>query len=246
MILRPPVFVLLTIVFGVLSVSEAQTITPKHSRKFTRYDNCQFVPTTYVDGDSFKVRIREQEFVFRLYYVDCPEADDRFPDRNEEQAQYFGITTAESLAAGRAAKDFVGTVMAGKEFTVFTRWSSALGSSRLPRYYAIIEVDGRGLADLLVENGFARLHGTSVNHPNGTKADAYIATLATLEESAKAQKAGAWANSKPALQHPSVEEVKETWEVPRWLDRLIAAAMGAATVGTAWLVRTKTRRRAAA
>jgi hypothetical protein len=83
---------------------------------------------------------------------------------------------ARSLAAGRAAKKYVRELLTGKKFTVFTLWTSALGSSKLPSYYAIIEVDGRGLADLLVENGFARLHGTSVNHPSGKKASDYIAT----------------------------------------------------------------------
>ena len=166
---RPPFLAIVFLALGLLAPADAQTITPKHSRKFTRFDDCAFVPTSFVDGDSFRLRIGQDEFVFRLYYVDCPETDDRFPDRNAEQAEYFGITDAESLAAGKAAKEYVAGLLTGKALTVFTRWASALGSSRLPRYYGVVEVEGRGLADLLVENGLARLHGMSVNHPGGTK-----------------------------------------------------------------------------
>lgn len=217
-----------------LAFADEPAITPKHTKTFKRYDNCEFVPGRYADGDSFMVMIGQQEFMMRLYYVDAPESDERFPDRNAEQAHYFGITPPESVAAGRAAKKFVADLLAGKKFTVYTRWATALGSSKLPRHYAVIEVDGRGLADLLVENGLARLHGTKVTHPNGTKADDYIATLQELEVAAIAGKKGAWATSRPELRHPVVEETKETTETPRWLDRLLFGAAGASAVGAAW------------
>jgi len=81
-------------------------------------------------------------------------------------------------------------LLTGKKFTAFTRSATALGSSKLPRYYAVIEMDGGGLAVLLVKHGFARVHSTKVNHPDGTKADDYIETLAEMEKSAEAAKAG--------------------------------------------------------
>lgn len=223
----------------------ADSIAPKHSKKFTRYDGCEFVPTQYADGDSFRVRIGDDEFVFRLYYVDAPESDERFPDRNAEQAQYFGITPEESVAAGKTAKEYVRQLLTGKKFTVFTRWASALGSSKLPRYYAVIEIEGRGLADMLVENGFARLHGIKVNHPDGRKADDYLATLADLEKTAEAKKLGAWANSKPELRHPVIEEIKEVVEMPRWVERSLFAGLGGSAVGAAWILSVTMRRRRA-
>lgn len=225
------------------SAVDGQTITAKHSRSFTRYDNCEFVATQYADADSFCVRIREQEFVFRLYYVDAPESDERFPDRNAEQAQYFGITPAESLAAGKAARAFVSEFLAGKTFSVYTRWASALGSSKQPRYYAIIEVEGRGLAEVLVENGFARLHGISVNYPDGTKAGSYITGLAVLEQTAKERKAGAWTNSRPQAVESSILETPESPELPQWLDRSMFAGIGGMIVGTMWIITSIMRRR---
>ena len=54
-------------------------IVPKHSKKFVRLDDCRFVATKYADGDSFRVAVGEDEFVFRIYFVDCCESDTRFP-----------------------------------------------------------------------------------------------------------------------------------------------------------------------
>lgn len=44
-------------------LNAAESITPSHSRKFTRYDGCEFIPTKYADGDSFRVRIGADESV---------------------------------------------------------------------------------------------------------------------------------------------------------------------------------------
>lgn len=62
-------------VAAVTALAQEQTITPKHSRRFTRYEGCEFVPTKYADGDSLLVRVGKDEFVFRLYCVDAPESD---------------------------------------------------------------------------------------------------------------------------------------------------------------------------
>jgi endonuclease YncB( thermonuclease family) len=225
------------------SLGQERSIVSKHSRNFTRYDGCEFVPTKYADGDSFLVKIGQEEFVLRLYYVDAPESDERFPERNAEQAHYFGITPQESVEAGKVAKEFVSAALTGKKFVVFTRWATALGSSKLPRHYAVIEVDGRGLAELLVENGLARLHGMSVTHPDGRSASDYIASLAVLENVARDKRIGAWAQSRPELQHPTVEEIPEPSQMPRWLERLLFTATGAAAVVAVWVFTAVVRKR---
>ena len=70
----------------------------------------------------------------------------------------------------------------------------------------------------------------------------YIARLVELEESAKAGKAGAWATSQPELRHADVDEINESWEMPRSLDPVSFGA-GAALVGAAWLLAGAVRRR---
>jgi endonuclease YncB( thermonuclease family) len=184
------------------------------------------------------------ERVLRLYFVDAPESDTRFPQRNAEQAAYFGITSGESVEAGKAAKTYVRTLLAGKKLTVFTRWASALGSSRAGRFYAIVEVDGHNLADLLVENGLARVHGTNVTLPDGTKIPQYLAHLAELEASAREKKLGAWLHSIPAASRPTIVEVKEVAETPRWLERLGFTSLGAALMASLVGLRRWIRRRA--
>ena len=247
-------FVIALCLTAFTSLAQEQSITPKHSRHFTRYEGCEFGPTKYADGDSFKVRIGADEFVLRLYFVDAPESDERFPDRNAEQAKYFGITQAKSVEAGKAAKEFVSGRLTGKKFVAFTCWATALGSSKLPRYYAIIEVDGRGLADLLVENGLARLHGTSVTHPDGRSAKEYIESLVDLEKVAKEERIGAWAKSRPEMQHPTVEETMEPsslvaqslewWhQIPRWLERLSFVGVGAGLLALSRFFSERTRKR---
>jgi len=85
------------------TVCMAETIVPKQSKNCGRYNGCEIVPTAYADGDSFRVRIGQDEFVLRLYYVDAPGSDERLPGCNAEQAHYFGINPPESVAAGKAA-----------------------------------------------------------------------------------------------------------------------------------------------
>ena len=118
------------------------------------------VESPWNDGDSFRVRCGGREFVFRLYFVDCPETDARFPDRILEQAAYFGIEAHDAIAAGRAASRFTRSVLS-QSFTVRTQWADALGSGRARRFYAQVEVGGRDLAEMLVVRGYARIHGTS-------------------------------------------------------------------------------------
>ena len=103
---RFSLFVIALCITAFTSLAQEPAITPKHSRHYARYEGCEFVPTKYADGDSFKVRIGADEFVLRLYFVDAPESDERFADLNAEQAKYFGITPAESVEGGKAAKEF--------------------------------------------------------------------------------------------------------------------------------------------
>ena len=78
--------------------------------------------------------------------------------------------------------------------------------------------------------------------PCGTKAAESNATLAELEKAAKRWKVGAWATSRPRMQHPGIVEASEVWEGPRWLDCLISAAAGAGVVGAGWMLKATRRR----
>ena len=163
--------------------------------------NCQYLAHADGDGDSFRVRGGTNEFLLRLYFVDAPETNLRYPERTREQSEYFGVTLDEAMKGGRDAKEFVRETLR-EPFTVWTRWASGGGRSKEPRYYCFVMVGTNALDELLVSKGLARLKGVRPNLPTGQKAAAHLATLDAIEAGAKRQKVGLWSSSK--------QEEKET------------------------------------
>ena len=156
--------------------------------------NCQYVAHADSDGDSFRVRGGTNEFLLRLYFVDAPETNLRYPERTREQSEYFGVTLDESMKGGRMARDLVRDTLR-EPFTVWTRWATAGGRSKEPRYYALVQVGTNALAEILVSKGLAQPKGVRPNLPTGQKATAYLEKLLALEADAKKKKVGLWASS---------------------------------------------------
>ena len=52
---RFSLFVIALCITAFTSLAQEPAITPKHSRHFTRYEGCEFVPTKYADGDSCRL-----------------------------------------------------------------------------------------------------------------------------------------------------------------------------------------------
>ena len=156
--------------------------------------NCQYLAHADSDGDSFRVRGGTNEFLLRLYFVDAPETNLRYPERTREQSEYFGVTLDESMKGGRMARDLVRDTLR-EPFTVWTRWATAGGRSKEPRYYALVQVGTNALAEILVSKGLAQPKGVRPNLPTGQKATAYLEKLLALEADAKKKKVGLWASS---------------------------------------------------
>jgi len=152
---------------------------------------CVVVQNKSNDGDSFHVRWRGSEFIFRIYFADCPEDENRFPDRVAAQAEYFGITPEQAISVGKRASEFTLKYLK-QPFSVKTRWQYAMGSSHLRRNYGFVEFGGRDLAELLVANGLARIHGVGVSGLTQEEVD----RLRALEAHAKAHRRGAWGLSR--------------------------------------------------
>ncbi|MGH8064779.1 MAG: thermonuclease family protein [Candidatus Entotheonellia bacterium] len=183
------VITVMLLLFVVLSPSSAA-----ERRKWVTLTNCEYVTGKDNDGDSFRVRCDTNEFTLRLYFIDAPEANLRYPERTREQSEYFGVTLDETLKAGAKSKDTV-QGMLRELFVVRTRWASAAGRSRERRFYALVEVSGKNLAEMLVSQGFARIKGVFVNLPTGEKATAYVERLEKLEREAQQKRLGIWASS---------------------------------------------------
>ncbi|MGD9782392.1 MAG: thermonuclease family protein [Kiritimatiellia bacterium] len=149
--------------------------------------NCRLVESRTNDGDSFRVRWNGGEWTVRLYFADTPEADTRFRDRTRAQAEYFGITEGQAVEVGKTAKAFTRDALKGG-FSVRTRWQGVFGNKGATRKYGIVSVKGQDLAELLVANGLARIHGMGI----GGKTWEEVERLKALEAKAKAAKRGAW------------------------------------------------------
>jgi competence ComEA-like helix-hairpin-helix protein len=155
-------------------------------------EGCRLATNSLADGDSFRVLHRDREYIFRLYFVDAPETDATLRDRIKDQAAYFGIATADIPRAGRLAARFSRDLLSGAEFTVITCWRNAMGRSSLPRFYAVVFVHGRNLAEALVAQGLARIYGLRANWPDGPRSTTFINQLKNLELTARAEGRGVW------------------------------------------------------
>ena len=164
------------------------------SRAWTRLTDCRYVDAEGNDGDSFHVRCGIGDFIVRLYFVDAPETDLRYPERVREQSQHFGISTDAAMRAGHAASAATREALR-QPFLVWTRWASAQGRSKLPRYYAFVEVNRTDLAEWLVARGLARTRGPTARHPAGESARARLQRLRAVEAEARTERRGAWATA---------------------------------------------------
>jgi endonuclease YncB( thermonuclease family) len=164
------------------------------SRAWVTLTNCQYVATKDGDGDSFRVRSDTNEFILRLYYVDAPETTLTYPERVRQQSEHYGITLDETLKAGAKARERVRQLLR-EPFIVRTRWASAAGRGRETRYYGLVEVGGKSLAEVLVSEGLAQTKGVAPNLPSGEKANTYMAKLEGLEREARQKRLGAWASA---------------------------------------------------
>ena len=163
--------------------------------KWEKFEDC-VLTDGYMDGDSFHVRANNKDIIIRLYFVDTPESDKQYAERNEDQAGYFGISETQVVPLGVKGKKFTQKTLSGRKFTVWTRWEDARGSSQQQRFYGIVRIDKEDLGELLVANGLARVYGGSTVLPDGTSIDSQFATLRQLERRAKAKRLGGWAKKK--------------------------------------------------
>lgn len=182
---------------GLWLMIQAQKTAPltKEVGKWVRLDKCELVDRRANDGDSFHVVYNREEYIFRLYFVDTPETDERFPDRLDDQAAVFGVGRQRILELGDEAKVFTKEVLK-KPFVVWTRWQDALGSSLQPRFFAFVQThDGKDLSEALIGQGLARIHGVQAHHPEGATTADIRNRLYKAKTQARAAHLGGWSET---------------------------------------------------
>jgi endonuclease YncB( thermonuclease family) len=159
------------------------------------------------DGDSFRVILADgRREIFRLYFVDTPESGFRSYRNGEtnhqrirEQAEYFGVSSADAVELGLEGKKFVLDLLGKRPFTLYTEWDSPF---RDQRYHAFIQINEGGkprwLHELLIEKGFARLKTKPADLPDGTKANSHRGYLESLQATARKSRKGGWGMAIPA------------------------------------------------
>lgn len=163
------------------------------SSGFEKLDNVRWQVSSGNDGDSFLVKHKGKDYVFRLYHVDTTETSNSYPDRVAAQAKYFNTSTAKCFEIANKATQLTKKLLKNKPFTVFTKWENARGNSRLGRSYAFILCpDGRFLSEHLAEKGLVRIYGMPSKTPDGKSSSSWSSYLKKLEASAKKKKLGGW------------------------------------------------------
>jgi endonuclease YncB( thermonuclease family) len=170
---------------------------PKVSRGYEVISGCRWQDNKSNDGDSFYVRLPDgRSEQFRLYYVDAPESQFRTyrggatnRERIHEQAQELGLSDEQAVEIGQRAKARVQDLLAGKPFTLHTRWDDPFGDKR---YHAFVAPDGGPfLEETLVREGLVRIHTKPADLPDGTPVKERLRQLRELENGAKRAKRGA-------------------------------------------------------
>ena len=194
-------------------------------------EGCRLVSTPINDGDSFKVQHKDQTFIVRLYFVDCPETYDNYMARVRDQARYFSIAEADVIAVGKVATAFTKKFLRG-EFTVVTRWTDARGGKER-RFFALVRKNDLILSSELIRNGFARIYGmpTKGNRPDGVSPRAYLRELKQYERAAQASMIGIWGDATRSLQLAGLNQLDANVEATSFSKKLKVNTTAAATIG---------------
>lgn len=190
-----------------LIISLTATASNRPGTAWEVFNGCRLIEAGSNDGDSFKVKHQDKEFIIRLYYIDCPETYDTYVDRLKDQARYFSIPESEVIEFGKIARKHTLKFLKD-EFTVITRWEDARGGKEA-RYFGIVRKNDRLLSAELVRNGLARIYGmpTKDKWPGGFKPTAYLKQLKQQERSAQQAGKGIWGSTQNSLQPADLSKI---------------------------------------
>jgi endonuclease YncB( thermonuclease family) len=153
------------------------------------------------EADTLRIRVRDEEHIFVLYFVDALEASMNHPQVVAEQGRYFLNASDKTITdTGAEAAAYVTELLKTHPFHVLTRWERVANTGR---YYALIVVETAPgqreyLANLLMKQGFARIGSMVTDLPSDTQTVAeYINQLKKLGREAQDQKLGIWSRLSP-------------------------------------------------
>jgi endonuclease YncB( thermonuclease family) len=198
---RPPPLQALPVAMAQVPVGQRSVASRASLPEFKIFPKAKLIESRANEADTLRIKVSdtEDEHIFVLYFVDAPDTSLTHPQRVQEQARYFGVGSQHVIEEGQRAAQYVTQLLTQHPFTVMTRWEEVTG---LSRYYALILVEtspGKQvyLADLLVQQGYARVAGVTSSLPADARSiNDYALELQALRRQAQQGKAGIWAASK--------------------------------------------------
>lgn len=170
--------------------------------KYHTLEGCELVDYRNNDGDSFMVKhpkLDGGKSEVRLYFVDT--AESRLHRKNgkriAEQGAYFGgLSQKQTTEIGIVGKKLTLGMLAGKKFTMLTKWEMDPSGQR-PHVFVLIENNGKHyyLHEILARSGLVRTITRGAPLPDGTGFYIQRDKVRALENQAKKAKRGAWAIS---------------------------------------------------
>lgn len=169
----------------------ARPLSTSSRAGYEKLSGARYVENRGNDGDSFRVRHGHREFELRLYFVDCPEKylNHRYPEqqaRVKDQGKDLGLSVEATVALGLEARDFVRNLLAGKEFTIYTKWEHVYDSERVYGFVELPDPDRPGktsdLCEILMRRGLGRVHTKGADLPDGRNARDYEDYLLRLQK----------------------------------------------------------------
>jgi endonuclease YncB( thermonuclease family) len=156
--------------------------------EFKVFPKARFIESRTNEADTLRIKVSDTE-----------DESWTHPQRVQEQARYFDVSGEKVVSEGLKATQYVTQLLKARPFSVMTRWEQVPERSR---FYALILVEHTPgswvyLADLLVQQGFARVAGVTTSLPSDARSlNDYALELQALRKQAEQRKAGVWAASK--------------------------------------------------
>ena len=155
--------------------------------------DASYLPDPTNTGDRFLVSTKNQIMTVRLMSVSCPSPRAEDEEDQKRHASYFGITTDDSVAVGRQAREFTDAYLKERPLRILTRWMRDKSGAIL----AFVQPGEVGdFSGILVDNGLAAITSPQAKHGKHAE-EAVRSALKEREVAAKAKALppGAWSFS---------------------------------------------------
>ncbi len=156
---------------------------------FEDIEGVKIIATGTTQGDRLTIEHDGKQMAIRLLWVECAPLTEA-GDSGKGFAKHFGISTDNTAALARAAREFTMGYLEGKPLRLLIRPGKDKDGSQA----ALVFLPEVGLfQNVLVDQGLAAVHPPIKDVPRGMIEKSLLSNLLEREAAAKRQKNGAWA-----------------------------------------------------